>query len=121
MIVRTNTFDKKTGKEIYMNVFTGERGFLGRVPVAPSQRHSNRHPVSLVEKIRSNRKTTRGRRMYFQHIPEAIKLGKGGPVVVHKARTIKHLQYTGEAIARKVAVMSLLDRIRSRANASRAA
>lgn len=110
MLVKTNTIDKK-GRRIYKNVLTGEEGLIGHIYVGASTRSSRRHPVSLISKVKSNRKTTKGRRMYFQKYTDA----KG------KERTFKHLQLTPSAIERKVAVMSLFDRIQSLVSRKKAA
>jgi hypothetical protein len=93
MLVKTNQKDKN-GKDlgIYTNVLTGQSGKLGEVGVAPSDRFARRNQSSLVNKVRTNRKSTNGR-------PRSVVGNK------------KHIRETNNALARKALMLTLFDRI----------
>lgn len=84
------------GNYIYENVLTGERGELGFIKVDPSQRRNNRSKA-FDNRIRTNRKTTRGRNIYFQKIGSKV---------------IKHFQETFASLKRKEAYLKFTNRFR---------
>jgi hypothetical protein len=65
MLVKTNQLSK-SGRAIYENALTGFRGVLRSHKFYPSQRSSNRQRSSPIEKITTNRKKTRGRKIHYQ-------------------------------------------------------
>jgi hypothetical protein len=76
MLVKTNE-KSKTGQDVYENALTGKRAVLSMHDFEPSHRKQLRHRETLIDKVKTNRKRTRGRHIYYQHID---------------GKTIKHLQ-----------------------------
>lgn len=110
MLQKLNQKDK-FGKELYQEVLLGDKttnhkksyGTVGtlkelNVNAIASQRQAKRHPEPLINKIHSNRKTTLGRKIYFQ----LIKLIGG------EFTSIKQIQETYSAIKRKTAVLEFI-------------
>ncbi len=121
MLVKTNQKDKN-GKDlgIYQNALTGQKGKLN----------------SLENKVRTNRKSTLGRRIDYQTVNKVIgeveilrnvhnsdnsikvdsrgiKIRKLKKIKITESvnKTIKHVQETPNALRRKIALLSFMDRI----------
>jgi hypothetical protein len=67
MLVKTNE-KTKDGRDIYVNPFTLKKGPLGAHSFIPSQRSERRNRPALIKKVHTNRKATRGRKIYYQLI-----------------------------------------------------
>lgn len=116
MLVKLNKKDKN-GNELYqmVNMLGLDKGCIkvfGSVGTiaqlmpaqAPSERHGRRHEPVEKAIVHSNRK---GRQFYFQEIPLKGKDGKWNG----KVKTVKHVQETSSAIARKTAVIEFNEKI----------
>jgi len=127
MIVKTRK--DKNGKQIYTNAITGQEGLIDQIAVSPSQRRGKRNFQSAIQKVRTNRKATLGRNVYYQHIykiedvfngfntvrntdtGEIIKVERLTTKKPVLKKTIKHIQETPNAIRRKTSHFNLLERI----------
>jgi len=105
---------KEDGVKIYMNTITGQEGTISQIgrSVVPSDRVNKRHPIVGTPKVRSNRKPTIGRIIYYQ----VVKLFKAGKPILNelgeqKQRVIKHVQETHDAIQRKTSLLNFYERI----------
>jgi hypothetical protein len=67
MLVKTNK-KAKNGKMLYQNVFSGTIATLDNHRFMPSQRRDKRHREPLIKKVHTNRKCTKGRKVYYQLI-----------------------------------------------------
>ncbi|MFW6272202.1 MAG: hypothetical protein ACOC2U_00265 [bacterium] len=136
MLVKTNEKEKTTGRDIYENALTGERGTLDRHRATPSIRYEKRNKDR--NKVNTNKSSTKGRRIYFQDIVDVkvIKTKRkklmrdfDGNIVLNKRTkkpryhtveietpivkrtSIKHIQETPAALERKSIYLETLDRI----------
>ena len=109
MLQKIKSFSDKT-KDIYTNLLTGVEGTLSEVGrVDPSDRVNKRHGLDGIPKVRSNRKTTKGRNIYYQTVMDANQIpfrNENG-----KKRTIKHVQESFNAIQRKTTLLTFYDKI----------
>lgn len=119
MLVKLNKKDKN-GNELYQMVnmlgldkgCTKVFGSVGTIAQlmpaqAPSERYGRRHEQVERSVIHSNRKSTLGRQFYFQQILLKDKNGKWNGLI----KTVKHVQETASAIARKTAVIEFNEKI----------
>ncbi|HSH52445.1 MAG TPA: hypothetical protein VK982_12045 [Bacteroidales bacterium] len=67
MLVKTNK-KLNDGRDLYQNVLTGVTTTLHRHQFTPSQRKIKREKPALIKKVQTNRKSTRGRKIYYQLI-----------------------------------------------------
>lgn len=67
MLIKTKGVSS-TGKKIYRNKLTGKYGTLGQHTFEPSERRSKRQRTKPIQKVTTNRKRTRGRKIYYQLI-----------------------------------------------------
>lgn len=111
----------ENGVKIYMNTITGQEGTIAQIgrSVTPSDRVNKRHGTSGIAKVRSNRKPTKGRRIYYQVIALFEKFdpkkGKGKAILnelgEQKTKTVKHVQESSNAIQRKTSLLNFYDRV----------
>ncbi len=126
MIVKTNK-KNDNGRDIYENALTGQSGTLNEITVEPSLRSAIRKRVSKI-RVRTNRKSTLGRFIYFQQVNEIVgtkevakiekdkdgnnqKVLKKVNIVISTGRVIKHVQESPNALKRKIALFNFFDRI----------
>lgn len=109
MLQKIKSFSDKS-KDIYANLITGVEGTLSEVGrVDPSDRVNKRHGLSGTPKVRSNRKTTKGRNIYYQTVMDANQM----PLIKEngKHKAIKHVQESFNAIQRKTTLLTFYDKI----------
>jgi len=110
MIKHTNKTDKK-GRKIYVNVLTGNESILETQVFVPSQRRVKRQSLAI-RRVTSNRKVTKGRRIYYQMVMQTI-LNKKNKIVkkISTGRVIKHFSETKSALERKLAFLKFTKQI----------
>jgi hypothetical protein len=110
MLVKTK--QNKQGEQLYINKFTGVEGTLGQHTFKPSMRSSMRDTLRA-PRVVTNRKSTKGRRIYMQIVNKII--GKNiltNEVVKAPIKTIiKHIQETPDAIRRKTAMFDFNEKL----------
>ena len=129
MIIKTNKTKKVNDviKPIYYNKLTGKEGTLTEMTFISSQRRDRKDVLSNAV-VRTNRKSTKGRRIYFQIIKKSVVVfdkfqkvfSKSGELLrtdrlttrkLITVKTIKHVQETPDAIRRKIAYNDTLANI----------
>jgi hypothetical protein len=110
MLVKTKQNSK--GEQIYVNKFTGVEGTLGQHTFRPSIRQSMRETIRA-PRVVTNRKSTRGRRIYMQIVNKILFKNELTNEVVKATtkRVIKHIQETPDAIQRKTALFNFNERL----------
>lgn len=126
MLVKTKQNSK--GEQIYVNKFTGVEGTLGQHTFRPSIRQSMRETIRA-PRVVTNRKSTKGRRIYLQSITKNVEVfdrfeklrdkrgmltGKVKRLTTFKdkvVKTIKHIQETPNAIQRKTALFNFNEKL----------
>ena len=113
MLIKTNKVgDKK--KDIYINKFSGEEGTLAQQQFYPSVRREKRDRSSSVNKVKTNRKPSKGRRVYYQEVnvkDASSKKFQYKTITNRPLKVIKHIQETADALQRKLAMVDFFDKL----------
>ena len=110
MLVKAKQNEK--GEQLYVNSFTGVEGTLGQHTFKPSMRQGMRESLR-VPRVTTNRKSTKGRRIYMQIVNKILFRDELTNEVVKGAtkKVIKHIQETPNAINRKTALFNFNERL----------
>jgi hypothetical protein len=132
MLQKIKEFPNKS-EDIYVNLITGQEGTLSQIgtSVTPSDRVNKRHSKFTTPKVRSNRKFTRGRNIYYQTVNEIVGTKKrqrkvrdeNGKVIGTReivtnitksiGKVVKHVQESYSAIQRKTSLLEFYDKVES--------